>query len=144
MMSPGVSEIRLIADRKPATASPARASLKDNSSTEFCRCRPEIKSTGAKVMIHRRTTTCGHRARIFIVSDYGWRNRPPFCPLAYRLSPHRWRADGIVQLAVRAPARRQGAAADRGYRPRALNCRRDQRHHRRTDLAPGELRGCDS
>src|SRR5262245_30533993 len=95
MMWPHVSEIRPIADRMPATASPDRA-FKDNSSTEFCRCRPEIKSTQPKVMLHRRTTTCGYQARIFIVSDYGWRNRHPVCPLDYRLSPHRWRRHGIV------------------------------------------------
>ena len=45
--------------RMSATASADRT-LKDNSSSKYCRCRPEIKSTQSKVMIHGRTATCGY------------------------------------------------------------------------------------
>ena len=48
-------------------------------------------------------------------------SRYALCPLAYRLSAHRRRPDGAVQLALCARARRQNAAANRGHRSRAFD-----------------------
>ena len=59
----------------------------------------------------------------------------PLRPLADRLPPYRRRAHGVVQLAVRAPSRRQVPAAHRGYRQGPLDPAGDRRHPRRPVVA---------
>ena len=65
--------------------------------------------------------------------------RHALCALAHRLSAHRRGAHGAVQLALRAPHRRQVPAAHRGHRPRALHRARGAGDPRRPPLAGARL-----
>ena len=82
-------------------------------------------------VIHGRTPHAGdgrsaNRNRI-LKQPHDQARRHALCALAHRLSAHRRGPHGAVQLALRAPHRRQVPAAHRGHRSRALHRARHRR-----------------
>src|SRR5215831_1241356 len=66
-------------------------------------------------------------------------HRHALCSLSHGLPAYRRGAHRAVQLALCPRTRREDAAADRGYRPRALHAGRDRGHPRWARLARPEL-----
>ena len=136
------------AGRAPPPASARRHARRQPpiAARRICRrARSRARGGDGCLAIVAIVSSVWEHARLSARSDTG---RPPTRPHAVvtRFAPSptgypasRRRAHRAVQLAVRAASRRQVPAADRGYRPRALDPAGDRRDPRRHALARARL-----
>ena len=101
-------------------------------------------ATGKVMKTRLREMFCGPVAARALISalaspSFGDDRHRPLRAVADRVSAYRRRAHRAVQLAVRAPSRRQLPAAHRGHRPGALDPRGGGGDHRRPRLARPRL-----